>query len=86
MLSGCYGYIYSPVAVVNELSQQLNRGLGSVDFLLGHVQVVHEDDGFLAHLRAKHSFTSFVQFGHDDVLRKKTNTKPDVTCQQVYAG
>ena len=59
----------SPVSMVNELSEQFNGRLSTIDLLGRHVEVVHEDDGLLAHLRAKHTLSALVQLGHDDILK-----------------
>lgn len=54
--------------MINILSEQFNRRLGSIDLLLWHVQIINEDNGLLAHLWSEHSLPSLVKAGHDDVL------------------
>ena len=61
--------IVVPVAVVEELSQEFDRGLGAVDFEGGHVHVVDEDDSLLAHRRPEEALTTLVHPRHDDELR-----------------
>ena len=61
-----------PVAVVKELSQQFDRGLGAVDFEGGHVHVVDEYYSLLAHGRPEEALTTLVHPRHDDELRAQT--------------
>ena len=54
--------------MVDVLSKQLDGRLCAVHLLLRHVEVVHKDDGALAHLRTIHALPALVQARHDDVL------------------
>lgn len=60
-----------PVFVVKVLPEELNGGLGTIDFLLWHVHVINEDDSFLAHGRPKESLATLVHLGHDDELETR---------------
>ena len=60
------------MSVVEVLSEQLDGRLCSIDLLLGHVHVVHEDHGFLSHGRTEETFTTLVHTRHDNELKYKT--------------
>jgi hypothetical protein len=57
-----------PALVVHVLSQDLDRGLGAVSLLLGHVQVINEDDALLAHGGSVIPSSPLVHLGIDGVL------------------
>ena len=58
-----------PVAVVEELSEEFDRGLGTVDFEGGHVHIVDEYDSLLAHRRPEEALATLVHPRHDDELQ-----------------
>lgn len=64
--------LYSPVAVVDQHSEQFDRWLGSVDLFGWHVQIVHEENRRLAHRRPVHTFPATIDLGHADQLWKRT--------------
>ena len=57
-----------PSLVVKELPEQLDGRLSSVGFLLGHVEVVDEDDATLSDWWAINSLPSLLHFGVDCIL------------------
>lgn len=57
-----------PARVVHPLAQDLDRRLGAVLFLRGHVQVVDHDDALLADGRPDHALAPLVELRVDDVL------------------
>lgn len=50
-----------PSTVVQELAEQLNRRLGTILLLFGHVQIIHEYDVFLANGSSIHSSPDFLK-------------------------
>ena len=61
----------SPVLVVEELSQQLERRLSSVDLTGWHVYVVDEDDRLLADRRPVVTLAPLVHLRHYQILHAK---------------
>lgn len=61
--------------MVNKLTQKLNGRLCTKLLQSWHVQVINKDDTLLSHWRPKHSLSSFVQPGHDDILGDSTETQ-----------
>lgn len=59
--------------MVDELAQKLNGRLCTKRLQRWHVQVINKDDAFLSHWRPKHSLSSLVQPGHDDILGIQQN-------------
>ena len=57
-----------PVPVVEPLSKQFDRRLGSVRFSNRHVDIVGEDDRTFSDRRPVNALSSLVQLRHDDVL------------------
>ena len=49
-----------PVAVVEELSKEFDRGLGAVNLESRHVHVVDEDDRLLAHRGPEEALATLV--------------------------
>ena len=66
--TSCSLLVHLPDAMIDALSEQLHRGLGTIHFLCRHVEVIHKDDRLLAHLWPIHTLPPLVQLGHDDVL------------------
>ena len=66
----------TPVSVVNALPEKLDGRLSAIHLLGRHVEIVHKDDGLLAHLGAKHTLSALVQLGHDDVLQQQQHRVP----------
>lgn len=60
--------------MVYELAQKLNWRLCTKLLQRWHVQVINKDDTLFSHWRPKHSLSSFVQPGHDDILVDSTET------------
>lgn len=50
---------FLPSAIVDHLSQELQRGLSPVCFDLRHVEIVHEDYGSLPHGGTVHAWVGF---------------------------
>mmetsp|Transcript_43578 Transcript_43578/g.42079 ORF Transcript_43578/g.42079 Transcript_43578/m.42079 type:complete len:230 (+) Transcript_43578:847-1536(+) len=58
-----------PPAVVHPLPQELDRRLSPVDFLLGHVQIVHKDHSLLAQRRPIDALPPLLSLPINDPLR-----------------
>ena len=58
-----------PAAMVHVLAQQLDGGLSTVLFHLGHVQVIHQHHLLLAYGWAIHALAPFFQPAVNDVLQ-----------------
>ena len=59
--------------LVNELSKKLDRGLGTVELFLRHVDVINEDETLSVALdRAKDILSLFLKFGIDVLLSSDT--------------
>jgi hypothetical protein len=57
-----------PAAMVSELSQQLNRRLGSICLRLGHVKIINKDDVSLAELWSEDAMSSLDSLVIEEVL------------------
>ena len=66
--------VVSPVSVVEQLPEQLDRRLGAVDLPHRHVQVVDEYDAALPGRRREQTALALVQPRHDQVLLAGTGS------------
>mmetsp|Transcript_8712 Transcript_8712/g.14814 ORF Transcript_8712/g.14814 Transcript_8712/m.14814 type:complete len:985 (-) Transcript_8712:5078-8032(-) len=57
-----------PALVVHPLAQNLNGRLGTIFFLGGHIEIIHEHDSGHAQWRANHTLAALVQLGVDEIL------------------
>jgi hypothetical protein len=54
--------------VVHPLPQKFEGGLGSVLFLLGHVEIIYKNTEFLAGRRAENALSTFLELLVECVL------------------
>lgn len=64
-----------PVSMVYKLSKKFHWRLCPKLVLCRHVQVIYKDEKLFSHGRAKHTFSSFIQSGHDDILKNVLRDK-----------
>ena len=57
-----------PSFMVHPLSENLNGRLGSINLFLGHVQIINEDNEFLARGWSEHSLSPLFKLGIEHVL------------------
>ena len=55
--------------MVHPLTDELNRWLSEVLFSLGHVQIINEDDEFLASGRSEDTLSTFLELLIETILR-----------------
>jgi len=65
------GHVFQVVeeALIAPGSNQLDRWLRTIDFDLGHIQVVDKDNSTFANRWPIDAFAATIHFGHDRVLR-----------------
>lgn len=59
----------SPAPTVEPLPEELDRGLGPVELLGGHVDIVYEEDEFFAGRGTKDAFSSFLTLTVNQILQ-----------------
>ena len=63
-----FGLPLIPATVVKELSDQLQRRLGTILFFLWHVEIIDEDDIFLSNRWSVNTLTSFLNLVIERIL------------------